>query len=296
MTSKKSRLSRQTPYNEILGEGAFKTIYKGFDEVNGLEIAWSTIMLSDKIFKSEKHLQSVCEEANLLKSLKHENIMRCFHSWVDYKKKTVNMITELFTSEVIKSTVNEKNRYKLQGKITSNEESVSMSLWIGECGNNAKKIQFEFFLQTDTICSVIEEMEKELELSDKDATLITKLMEELVAELVPEFDDVSQQSMPAECPCVPTQRTEQLVALELAAEQYFAVKLLLKNLKTKNSSGRDHHTSMSNLSDQTLLNKCEDKRDSVVMRRCKKKYSKGKVEMYFRSLKKLLVFFCGNKT
>ncbi|KAL2941569.1 Serine/threonine-protein kinase WNK8, partial [Bienertia sinuspersici] len=97
-TSKKSRLSRQTPYNEILGEGSFKTVYKGFDEVNDLEIAWSTIKLSDKIFKSEKHLQSVCEEANLSKSLKHENIMSCFHSWVDYEKKTVNMIIELFTS------------------------------------------------------------------------------------------------------------------------------------------------------------------------------------------------------
>ncbi|KAL2941553.1 Wall-associated receptor kinase-like 9 [Bienertia sinuspersici] len=405
---------RYVRYNEILGEGAFKTVYKGFDEVNGLEIAWSTIKLSDKIFKSEKHLQSVCEEANLLKSLKHENIMRCFHSWVDYEKKTVNMITELFTSgsmaraaggtpefmapelfeeeydqlvdiysfgmcllqmvtrelpysectnsgqiykkvssgikpavlskvtdpevkqfiekclgpvserpsaiellndpflaasdsgssaassilslssesfissttsstattqmnccspaEVVKLTVSEKNRYKLQGKMTQNKASVSMNLWISESGNQAKKIQFEFFLLTDTICSVMEEMAKELELSAKDATLITKLMEELVTELVPgynsvpessssEFHDVGQQSEPAESPCVENQGAdEQLLPLEIALEHYSADKSVLDNLKTKNSSGiRDHHTSMSSLSDQILSNNHQDK-------------------------------------
>ncbi|KAL2941568.1 putative serine/threonine-protein kinase WNK5 [Bienertia sinuspersici] len=165
-------------------------------------------------------------------------------------------------AEVVKSTVSEKNRYKLQGKMTQNEESVC---------------------NTDN-----------------------KLMEELVAELVPgytfvpissssEFNDVSQQSMPAESPCVPTQHTEQLVALELAAEQYSAVTLFLEMLKMKDLSGGDHHTSMSSLSDQKMLNKCEDKRDSEDMRRRRKKYSKRKANMYFRSLRKLL-FFCGNKS
>nr|KAJ0226625.1 hypothetical protein LSAT_V11C100036530 [Lactuca sativa] len=33
-----------------------------------------------------------------LRSLKHNNIIKFFDSWVDHKKKNVNMITELFTS------------------------------------------------------------------------------------------------------------------------------------------------------------------------------------------------------
>ncbi|XP_010690699.2 probable serine/threonine-protein kinase WNK4 [Beta vulgaris subsp. vulgaris] len=94
----KDPTGRYVRYEEVLGEGEFKTVYKGFDEVNGLEIAWSKVELTDKIFKSQKHLENVCSEANLLKSLNHENIMICYYSWVDNEKKTVNMITELFTS------------------------------------------------------------------------------------------------------------------------------------------------------------------------------------------------------
>ncbi|KAL2941615.1 putative serine/threonine-protein kinase WNK4 [Bienertia sinuspersici] len=198
-------------------------------------------------------------------------------------------------AEVVKSTVSEKNRYKLQGKMTQNKESVSMNLWISESGNQAKKIQFEFFLLTDTICSVMEEMVKELELSAKDATLITELMEELVTELVPgsnsvpessssEFHDVSQQSEPAESPCVENQGAdEQLLALEIAVEHYSAGKSVLDSLKTKNSSGiGDHHTSMSSLSHQTLPNIHQDKPDTEDIR-SKRKNSKGIAKILWAS-------------
>ncbi|XP_010533554.1 PREDICTED: serine/threonine-protein kinase WNK8-like isoform X2 [Tarenaya hassleriana] len=43
-------------------------------------------------------LERLYSEVHLLKSLKHENIIKLFHSWVDDKNKTINMITELFTS------------------------------------------------------------------------------------------------------------------------------------------------------------------------------------------------------
>lgn len=92
-------------YDEILGEEeeerVFKTVYKGFDEVNGIEIAWTKIELSEKIFKLQEQFQSVCSEVDRLKSLKHENIMRYYCSWVDNndeKKMTVNIVTELSTS------------------------------------------------------------------------------------------------------------------------------------------------------------------------------------------------------
>ncbi|XP_021866351.2 probable serine/threonine-protein kinase WNK11 [Spinacia oleracea] len=93
---------RYVRYDEILGEeGAIKTVYKGFDEVNGIEIAWTKIEISEKILKLQEQFQSVCSEVDRLKSLKHENIMRYYHSWVDNddeKKMTVNIVTELSTS------------------------------------------------------------------------------------------------------------------------------------------------------------------------------------------------------
>ncbi|GJU46329.1 probable serine/threonine-protein kinase WNK10 isoform X1 [Tanacetum coccineum] len=89
--------NRYVRYNELLGRGASKTVYKGFDEVEGIEIAWNQVMLDD-VMQSSEHLERVYSEVHFLKTLKHENIIKSYVSWVDDKNKTVNMITELFTS------------------------------------------------------------------------------------------------------------------------------------------------------------------------------------------------------
>ncbi|KAI3823706.1 hypothetical protein L1987_05146 [Smallanthus sonchifolius] len=89
--------NRYIRYNEMLGRGAFKTVYKGFDEVEGIEVAWNQVMLDDAM-QSPEHLERVYSEVHLLRTLKHENIIKSYVSWVDDEKKTINMITELFTS------------------------------------------------------------------------------------------------------------------------------------------------------------------------------------------------------
>ncbi|XP_071729007.1 serine/threonine-protein kinase WNK8-like [Rutidosis leptorrhynchoides] len=81
-------------YNEILGEGTFKSVYKGFDEVEGIEVAWNRMTLDDAM-KSPV-------EISLLKKLKHDNVMKSYVSWVDDKNKTVNMISELFISGTLR--------------------------------------------------------------------------------------------------------------------------------------------------------------------------------------------------
>ena len=75
----------------------FVCSYRGFDEVNGTEVAWNRVKIND-VLKSPEGLDKLYSEVRLLKTLKHENIIKLFDSWVDDKKKTVNMITELFTS------------------------------------------------------------------------------------------------------------------------------------------------------------------------------------------------------
>ncbi|XP_024163847.1 probable serine/threonine-protein kinase WNK9 [Rosa chinensis] len=36
-------------YNEILGRGASKTVYRAFDEYEGIEVAWNQVKLSELI-------------------------------------------------------------------------------------------------------------------------------------------------------------------------------------------------------------------------------------------------------
>ncbi|XP_047319358.1 serine/threonine-protein kinase WNK8-like [Impatiens glandulifera] len=88
---------RYVRFNEILGKGAFKTVYKAFDEVDGIEVAWNRVRIDD-VLQSPQDLEKLYSEVHLLKFLKHENIIKFIDSWIDDKKKTINMITELFTS------------------------------------------------------------------------------------------------------------------------------------------------------------------------------------------------------
>jgi WNK lysine deficient protein kinase len=50
------------------------------------------------VLQSPDDLERLYSEMHLLKTLKHSNIVRFYNSWIDDKKKTVNIITELFTS------------------------------------------------------------------------------------------------------------------------------------------------------------------------------------------------------
>lgn len=93
----KDPTNRYIRYNEILGKGAFKTVYKAFDEVDGIEVAWNQVRIDD-VLRSPEDLEKLYSEVHLLKSLRHENIIKFYNSWVDDKQKTINMITELFTS------------------------------------------------------------------------------------------------------------------------------------------------------------------------------------------------------
>lgn len=93
----KDPTGRYIRYHDVLGRGAFKTVYKAFDEVDGIEVAWNLVSIED-VMQMPGQLERLYSEVHLLKALKHENIIKLFNSWVDEKNKTINMITELFTS------------------------------------------------------------------------------------------------------------------------------------------------------------------------------------------------------
>ncbi|PIN13331.1 Serine/threonine protein kinase [Handroanthus impetiginosus] len=89
--------SRYVRYNEVLGKGAFKTVYKAFDQADGIEVAWNRVKIDD-VLRSHEDMEKLHSEVHLLRQLKHENIIKYYDSWIDEKKKTINIITELFTS------------------------------------------------------------------------------------------------------------------------------------------------------------------------------------------------------
>ncbi|GLT90524.1 hypothetical protein SLE2022_084510 [Rubroshorea leprosula] len=88
-------------YNEILGKGASKTVYRAFDEYNGIEVAWNQVKLYD-FLQSPEDLERLYSEIHLLKTLKHRNIMKFYTSWVDTANRNINFVTEMFTSGTLR--------------------------------------------------------------------------------------------------------------------------------------------------------------------------------------------------
>ncbi|KAI4353535.1 hypothetical protein L6164_002478 [Bauhinia variegata] len=88
-------------FKDVLGRGAMKIVYRAFDELLGIEVAWSQVKLAD-VFQSPDQLQRLYSEVHLLKNLDHDSIMTFYASWIDVNHRTFNFITELFTSGTLR--------------------------------------------------------------------------------------------------------------------------------------------------------------------------------------------------
>ncbi|KAK7397286.1 hypothetical protein VNO78_18454 [Psophocarpus tetragonolobus] len=88
-------------YNQILGKGASKIVYRAFDEYQGIEVAWNQVKLYD-FLQSPEDLERLYCEIHLLKTLKHRNIMKFYTSWVDTANRNINFVTEMFTSGTLR--------------------------------------------------------------------------------------------------------------------------------------------------------------------------------------------------
>mmetsp|Transcript_14433 Transcript_14433/g.27885 ORF Transcript_14433/g.27885 Transcript_14433/m.27885 type:complete len:633 (-) Transcript_14433:183-2081(-) len=101
-------------YDEVLGRGAYKTVYKGFDEEEGIEVAWNQIRVN-KIVKTEEEKERLFQEVDLLKELSHKSIIKFYASWIDEETQDVNFITEMFTSGTLRQY--RKKHKKLDEKV-----------------------------------------------------------------------------------------------------------------------------------------------------------------------------------
>ncbi|XP_076921232.1 putative serine/threonine-protein kinase WNK3 [Bidens hawaiensis] len=88
-------------YKEVLGKGACKTVYRAFDELEGIEVAWNQIKFSN-FLRNPEELDRLFSEVHLLKTLKHKSIIKFYNSWVDTTNEYINFITEVFTSGTLR--------------------------------------------------------------------------------------------------------------------------------------------------------------------------------------------------
>ncbi|XP_031497248.1 probable serine/threonine-protein kinase WNK5 isoform X1 [Nymphaea colorata] len=88
-------------FNDVLGKGATKTVYRAFDEATGMEVAWNQVRLTDAL-RSPEELQRLYSEVHLLSTLQHESLIKFYASWIDTTSRTINFITEMFTSGTLR--------------------------------------------------------------------------------------------------------------------------------------------------------------------------------------------------
>ena len=91
---------RYLKFDEEIGRGSFKTVYRGLDTQTGVSVAWCELQ-EKKLSKSER--QRFREEAEMLKGLQHPNIVRFYDYWEQSgRKKCIVLVTELMTSGTLK--------------------------------------------------------------------------------------------------------------------------------------------------------------------------------------------------
>lgn len=100
-------------YNDVLGKGASKTVYRAFDEIEGIEVAWNQVKVNE-ILQSPEDLERLYSEVHLLKTLKHKNIIKFFSSWIDTTTRNINFITEMFTSGTLRQYRQKHKRVDLR--------------------------------------------------------------------------------------------------------------------------------------------------------------------------------------
>jgi WNK lysine deficient protein kinase len=91
----------QCQFDDVLGKGAMKTVYRAFDERSGREVAWNQAKIND-MMRTPDALHRMYSEVHLLSSLRHESIITFHTSWIDVGKCNFNFITEMFTSGTLR--------------------------------------------------------------------------------------------------------------------------------------------------------------------------------------------------
>mmetsp|Transcript_39538 Transcript_39538/g.64054 ORF Transcript_39538/g.64054 Transcript_39538/m.64054 type:complete len:1061 (+) Transcript_39538:462-3644(+) len=93
---------RYVRFNDLLGEGAFKKVYRAYDTTQGVEVAWNTVKVSGM---SASARQRVVQEMKILQELNHPSIIHFFSSFLNKEAESVVFITEMMASGTLKEFI-----------------------------------------------------------------------------------------------------------------------------------------------------------------------------------------------
>ena len=106
---------RYIRFDEMLGRGAYKTVYKAFDTDQAIEVAWNKLNVSRM---SDRDAEKVVNEMQILRALQHPNIINLFCGWEERDERGrirgANFITELMTSGTLKQYMTKVKTLKLK--------------------------------------------------------------------------------------------------------------------------------------------------------------------------------------
>ncbi|KAF9924722.1 Serine/threonine-protein kinase wnk4 [Linnemannia zychae] len=103
--------------NEILGEGAYKTVYRAFDQEEGVEVAWNQLRI-DHLTKREA--QNILSEIEILQSIRNDHIINFYASWSTKAPnggERIVFITELMSSGTLKQYLKKTLKGALKPKV-----------------------------------------------------------------------------------------------------------------------------------------------------------------------------------
>jgi len=104
---------RYVCFNDILGRGAYKIVYRGYDKHNGIEVAWNSISI-EGLSESEK--TSIINEINILKELSPQcsHIINFHNAWINENRATIVFITEIALSGTLYDYIKKINLINLR--------------------------------------------------------------------------------------------------------------------------------------------------------------------------------------
>lgn len=86
---------RYLRFEDKLGVGQYKVVYRSYDTSMGIEVAWNTVNIKN-LPKEEK--KRIMNEVRLLQNLEHKNLVQFHGSWVNRDREEVIFVTEIMQS------------------------------------------------------------------------------------------------------------------------------------------------------------------------------------------------------
>ncbi|KAG0238365.1 Serine/threonine-protein kinase wnk3 [Actinomortierella wolfii] len=102
---------------ESLGKGAYKHVYRAFDQEEGVEVAWNQLRISDL---SKKEAQKILSEIEILQSIRNDHIINFYASWATKAPnggERIVFITELMSSGTLKQYLKKTLKGPLKPKV-----------------------------------------------------------------------------------------------------------------------------------------------------------------------------------